>query len=181
MTNEIKNQIILKQNEAYTGGFTIETLKEAAESELGSLVIKWKRADFINDFQKPFNELKLKLSQIITENKPFEIKIIIKDIVEYGEILPMTIHFSNNSGKNQKIQICLLDFGGFLISGDIKKNFDLKQNESIEFVYNILSLGIGKRKLPGVQFYYLSLEKMENKLIWDSSETKTITVTPKKK
>lgn len=176
MTNEIKSQVILKQNEAYTGGFTILTLNEAAEIELGSLIIKWKRAEFINDFQKPFNELKLKLSQINIENRPFEIKITIKDMIEYGEILPMTINFRNKSEKNQKIQMCFLDYEGFLVSGDIKKIFDVKQNESINFAYNILSLGIGKRKLPGVQFICLS---MENKLIWDSSGTRTVTVIPK--
>ena len=98
-------------------------------------------------------------------------------MAEYGELIQLNLKIRNKAGGNQKIQLNLVDTDGFLISGDVKRNFDLRNNEIQEFLFNLLPMGIGRKKLPGVQFICLS---MENKVVWDSSGTRYITVIPKK-
>lgn len=66
---------------------------------------------------------------------------------------------------------------GFLISGDIRKIFDAKNEEMKTFVFNVLPMNLGRKKVPGVQ---LICQSMDNKVIWDSSGTRFITVIPKK-
>lgn len=177
MTNELTSQILLKQNEAYSGGFTIMTLSPTTEADLGNLVVKWKRNEFVNDFNKPFNELKIPLAKAHIENRPFEIEILVKDLVEYGEIITLGVRFSNKSGSSQKIQLALNEFDGYLVAGDIRKNFDIQKNETAEFEFNILPMWVGKKKLPGLQFVSVN---MENRVIWDSSGTRFLTVIPRK-
>ena len=177
ITNPSHEQIILQQNEVYTGGFIIKTLSQCENEPVGDLIIYWKRLEYSNDDSKAYNQLKFNFNSINIEDRPFEIEFMIKDLVEYGELVPLNIKFKNNTGNPQRIQINLMDTEGFLISGDIRKTFELRNEEVQSFLFNVLPMGIGKKKLPGIQFVCLSLE---NKVIWDSSGTRFLTVIPKK-
>jgi len=173
-TNET---IILKQNEVYTGGFIVIPTDLCEETPLGSLIIVWKRLEFLQDPSKPFNELRLNLNNVIVEEKPFEIDFSMKDLVEYGDLIQINLTFRNKTGNPQKILLILMETEGFLISGDIRKIFDAKNEEMKTFVFNVLPMNLGRKKVPGVQ---LICQSMDNKVIWDSSGTRFITVIPKK-
>jgi len=177
ITSSSLERIALKQNETYTGGFIIKTLSQCENEPLGDLIIYWKRLEYSNDDSRPYNQLKFNFNSINIEDRPFEIEFMIKDLAEYGELVPLNLKFRNNTGNSQKIQINLIDTEGFLISGDIKKFFELRHEEVGSFLFNVLPMGVGKKKLPGIQFVCLS---MENKVIWDSSGTRFLTVIPKK-
>lgn len=173
-TNEM---ITLRQNEVYTGGFIVEPTDLCEETTLGSILILWKRLEFLADASKPYNELRIPLSSVVVEEKPFEIELSIKDLIDFGESLQMNLSLRNKSGTQQRFLLSLVETEGFLISGDAKKSFEIRNQETKSFLFNIVPMSIGRKKLPGVQ---LQCQSMDNKLIWDSSGTRFVTVLPRK-
>ena len=170
--------LTLRQFEVFTGCFIIiptDLLME--ETPIGNLVIQWKRLEHQHDTNRPLNEVTIPLPSVLVESKPFEITLTMGDLTEFGELVPMALGFRNQTGATQKILISLIDIEGFLVSGDVKKGFEVKNAETRNFEFNLLPLGVGRKKLPGVQ---LVCQTMDNKIIWDSSGTRFITVIPKK-